>query len=206
MVVKSMVRMLVLSMAMLSGALLPGTGLHAHEIQPAIADVEVGETKVTLTIRMALESLAAGINLEGLSNTNDAPEAALYDLYRYMPPEEFEAALREAWPRIAQGFVIESGGRQVLPRIEMLAIPAVGNLEFPRDSVITLSADLPEGDAPVVLGWRASYGQIVIRQVGVGDASYEAFLTYGDLSAPIPRAVPEGGFVARLWRAVTGWF
>lgn len=194
--VKSMIRVTVLSMGLACGF-----AAKAHEIQPAIADVEVFDDRVEISLRMALESLVAGINLEGLDNANNAPEAALYDAFRYMPPEEFEAALREAWPRIAQGFVIESGGRYVLPGIEFVAIPAVGNIEFARDSVITLSANLPEGDAPVVIGWRPSYGILVLREVSDDDNAYEAFLTAGDLSDPLPRPGSGDGF----WNWLFGW-
>ena len=180
---RSLVRTIMLSMALALG----GTAA-AHEIRPAIADVEVTEERVELSVRVALESLVAGINLDGLDDTNDAPEAAIYDLYRAMEPADFEAALREAWPRIAQGFVIETGGERVFPEIVSVAIPAVGDVELPRDSILTLTTALPEGDDPVVLGWQASYGILVLRQVGGDEASYEAYLTSGDLSEPLPRA------------------
>ena len=130
-------------------ALALATIASAHEIRPAIADVAVGETRVEISIRVTLESMIAGINLDGLDDTNNAPEAALYDSFRAMEPAVLEAALRRAWPRIAQGIVIETAGQTVLPEIVSVAVPAVGDIELPRDSTLVLTAELPEGDDPV---------------------------------------------------------
>ncbi|MEM9320223.1 MAG: HupE/UreJ family protein [Pseudomonadota bacterium] len=168
-------------------ALLVGAQASAHEIRPAIGDVTVTDSAVELSVRMALESLVAGINLDGLDDTNNAPEAAIYDQLRGLDPAEFEAALREAWPRIAQGIVIETDGEQVIAEIVSVAVPAIGDPELPRDSVLVMRAELPEGTAPVIVGWQASYGTLVLRQVGGADDAYEAFLTSGDLSEPLPR-------------------
>lgn len=165
-----------------------GRATVAHEIRPAIADVAVTETSVEMSIRMTLESLVSGINLDGLDDTDNAPEAAIYDQFRAMEPADLEAALREAWPRISQGFVIETGGETVFPEIVSVAVPAVGNPELPRDSVLVLTAELPEGADPVTIGWQRNFGTLVLRQVGGGDDAYEAFLTAGDLSDPLPRS------------------
>ncbi len=180
---QSLARAVALSMALVLGSM-----ASAHEIRPSVADVEVDEAELRMSIRLTLESFVAGINLEGLENTNFSPEAALYDQFRAMTPAALEAAVRADWPRIVQGFVIESGDTRVVPEIVGMTIPAPGNLELPRDSTLILRADLPEGDAPVQIGWDASYGELVLRQVGGGEEAYEGFLTGGDLSEPLPRA------------------
>ncbi|MEM8880838.1 MAG: HupE/UreJ family protein [Pseudomonadota bacterium] len=184
-----------------------GQAGHAHEIRPAIADVEVTGTHVTISISMTLESLAAGINLDGLDNTNNAPETALYDRFRAMSPVAFEAAFRDAWPRISRGFVIETAGERIKPEIVSVAVPAVGNAELPRDSILVISAELPEGDDPVIVGWQASYGTLVLRQIGGGENAYEAFLTSGDLSDPLPRSeiAQESGLSVFLRYIVVGF-
>ncbi|MEM6390038.1 MAG: HupE/UreJ family protein [Pseudomonadota bacterium] len=159
----------------------------AHEITPAIADVEVGQERVTLSIRIALESLLSGINLAEVTDSNNAPEAALYDRFRVMSPAELDDAFRKAWPRISQGFVVRVGEAPVELEIDDLAIPAIGNEELVRSSVMTLSGALPEGDTPVMIGWQASYGALIVRQVGAGEDAYEAFLMAGNLSEPLAR-------------------
>lgn len=160
----------------------------AHEIRPTIADVEVGEDIVTLSMRVTLESLVAGIDLDAVENTNDAPEAVIYDRLRAMDPDALEAALRADWDRIAQGILIVVDGQTLAPDIASVEIPAVGDVELPRDSLLTVTAALPEGDAPVQLGLASGFGTFVPRQIGGGDDAYEGFLSGGELTPPLPRA------------------
>jgi hypothetical protein len=180
----NIVRGLLLSMA----ALLWAGPAAAHEIRPTIADVEVGEAEVTMTLRVTLESLVAGINLDDVDNTNDAPEAVIYDRLRTMEPAALEAALRADWGRISQGFIIEVDGTRLQPQIAAVAIPAVGNADLPRDSILTVSAALPDGTAPVQLGLARGFGTFVPRQIGGGEDAYEGFLDAGELTPPLPRA------------------
>ncbi|MEM7720797.1 MAG: HupE/UreJ family protein [Pseudomonadota bacterium] len=160
----------------------------AHEIRPTIAEVEVGEDHVTMTLRVTLEALVAGINVDAVDNTNNAPEAVIYDRLRELEPDALEAALRADWPRIARGFLIEVDGSPIAPDIAAVRIPAVGNTELPRDSILTVSAALPDGDAPVQVGLASGFGTFIPRQVGGGEDAYEGFLSSGQLTPPLPRA------------------
>ncbi|MEJ6390002.1 HupE/UreJ family protein [Gymnodinialimonas ulvae] len=164
---------------------LPAT---AHEIRPTIADIEVGETAVTLSLRVTLETLIAGIDLSAVENTNDAPEAAVYDRLRALDPDALEAALREAWPRISAGFILQSGGAALSPEIAAVQIPPVGNVELPRDSLLTVTAALPEGEAGVQIGLAPQFGTFIPRQIGGGEDAYEGFLDGGELTPELPRA------------------
>lgn len=158
----------------------------AHEVEPTVADVEVGGDSVTVRLRTALEPLIAGIDLSGLADTNEAPEAVAHDALRLLPPAELEAALREAWPDLRNGLRVTSAEQRLVPEIGTVDIPEIGDPELRRDSVVTLIAPLPEGDAPVVLGIAPELGALIVRQ-GDGEASYEAFLTGGALTEPMPR-------------------
>jgi hypothetical protein len=163
-------------------------GARSHEIRPTISDVEVGTDAVTMTLRITLETLLAGIDLATVEDTNDAPEAAMYDIFRAMPPDRLEAALRADWPRIARGFLIETEGQRLTPEIAAVDIPAVGDLDLPRDSILTVTADLPPGEAGVRLGLAPGYGTFVPRQIGGGEDAYEGFLTGGEMTPELPRA------------------
>ena len=98
-------RYVLMSMAM---ALAVGP-VQAHEIRPTIADVEVGQDVVILSLRIALEPLIAGIDLAAVDDTDNAPEAAIYDRLRALGPEALEAAFRDAWPRISRGLLLFRG-------------------------------------------------------------------------------------------------
>lgn len=197
MVALTMMRRVALSMALVF-TVLPAWG---HEIRPTIADVEVGQTEVTLSLRATLEALISGIDLSAVGNTDEAPEAVVYDRLRAMEPAELEAELRAAWDRIALGFLIEVDGERLTPDIIAVQIPGVGDPELPRDSLLTVGAQLPEGDAGVQVGLSAQYGTFVPRQIGGVDDAYEGFLDGGALTPVLSRPEPLG-FFQRLLRAV----
>lgn len=159
----------------------------AHEIRPAIADVTVGAAQVEMTIEMTLETLVSGIDLQGIENTNEAPQAQRYDAMRALPPAELEQALRDAWPRLQQDFILYAGETALVPEIADVTIPKAGDLSLPRDSTLRLTAALPDTDAAVTIGWTARNGPLVLRQIGGGDDAYAALLENGQISEPLPR-------------------
>lgn len=177
-------------------ALLNTDAARAHEVRPSVGDVTVGSNFVRLDLRVTLESMVAGINLNGLDDTNNSPLSGYYDQLRAQSPEMLEAAFKKAWPRIAAGIVIEVDGKKLPPQLEGVRIPEVGDTALPRDSTLIVTATLPQGDAPVVAGWSAAFGPLVLRQVGVGDEFYAGYLTNGALSDPLPR---------RGVATLTGW-
>lgn len=184
MMFRTFVRRLLLSMAIVFTSLTA----QAHEIRPTIGDIAVTETEVTMTLRLSIEALVAGIDLSAVGDTNDAPEAAIYDDLRALEPAALEEAFRAAWDRIAPGFLIEVDGERLTPEIQSIVIPAVGDLELPRDSILTIVAALPEGDAGVSVGLSPSFGTFIPRQVSGGADAYEGFLDGGELTPPLPRA------------------
>lgn len=167
-------------------------GSQAHEVRPAVADAEISATEALVQFRMTVEPVLAGMNLAGLENTNDSPLSGLYDQLRAQPGTALETQFRAAWPRLAAKFVITSDGVPLPAEIISLSVPDVGDVDLPRDSTLILRAALPEGDAPVQIGWDQSFGPLVLRQAGAGDDLYAAYLNGGEMSAPLPRqGVPE---------------
>lgn len=175
----------------------------AHEVQPSVADVEVGEDIVSMTLRTAVEPLVAGIDLSVYDDTDAAPQADENDALRALPPDALEDRLRAAWPAIADAIAVEVGDATARPALAAVAIPPVGDPEIRRDSTLTLTAPLPEGDAPVTIRWGAELGSLVVR-AGDAEAGYEAFLTDGAATAPLPR--PDRALGARLRRALGSIF
>lgn len=168
----------------------------AHEVRPAVADITVGADAVDLIIRFPVEPLIAGISLQGLEDTDDSPLSAQYDALRADDPATLEAALRAAWPQIGDGMTVQSGDARAPVEIVAVAVPEVGDVGLPRDTVLTLRAALPAGGADVRFGWDAAYGSIIVRQMGGGENAYSAILQNGDLSAPLPR---DGVAVEGAW-------
>lgn len=154
-----------------------------------MADVTVGADAVEIVLTMPLEPLIAGIDLSAVQDTNEAPEASEHDRLRALSAGGLDQAFRAAWPGIRQGFSIAAGDAPVTPAINALAIPETGDTSIPRDAVLTLTAELPGGDAPVTFGWAPEYGPIIVRELGP-DGTYTGFLTNGAVSEPLER---QGG-------------
>ena len=166
---------------------IPAVPAAAHEVEPAFAEIDVTADRVTIAMRTAVEPLISGMDLAGLGDTEDSPLAQRHDDLRQLPPDELRAALDAAWPRIADRIVLRAGEAD-LP-IDLIAanIPEIGDPELRRDSRLTLVADLPPGNAPVTFGLDAALGTVIVRQAR-GDDTYEAILTGGSTSDPLPRA------------------
>lgn len=176
----------------------------AHEVRPAVADVTVGESRIAMEIRLTGEPMVAGIDLEGLADTNDAPEVEAHDALRALPEEAFAEEFRKAWPRLQGGVIVDVGGVRVPLTLEAVEVWPAPNLELPRDMAIVLTGDLPAGSAPAQVGWVAAYGPIIVRQEGVGDDGYANFLDGGGLSEPLPRTKEQSGLLKGLKRFFGG--
>ena len=177
-----------LSSLLLALAFAAGT-VRAHEVQPAIADLTLTQDRADLRIELILEAPLAGINLDGLADTNEAEEAGEYDRLRALSPNELEAALRAAWPGISSQFNLMAGETRLTPDLGKVEIGPVGDVELGRPSTIEVGADLPADGTPVTIGWDSALGGLVIREVVPdGAEGYTAFLRSGAISDPIPRS------------------
>ncbi|EPX77487.1 HupE/UreJ family protein [Litoreibacter arenae] len=160
----------------------------AHEIRPAIADVALSDDRIEMTIRLTAEPLVAGIDLEGLQDTNESPEAEQYDALRALPPAELATRLRETWPDIADSLTVFAGDTPVSLDLMDVSVAEQPNLELPRDTTVTLSGALPADGSDIRAGWQAANGPIIIRQAEGGEDAYAGYLEGGALSEPLPRA------------------
>ena len=170
----------------LVSTLLLVTVARAHEVQPTIADLTIGSSNVEVILDWVLEAPIAGLDLEGVEDTNAAEGAEDYDALRTLDSAALETAFREAWPSISQGLSLRAGDDALPFEISGLTIPEVGNVELARNSQVILSAPLPEGDSPIVMSWTSEYGPLVVRQQGI-ENGYTAYLIAGGETDPIPR-------------------
>jgi hypothetical protein len=175
---------LVLSMAVSFG-ITPSA--KAHEVRPAVTDVTISDTTVEIILRAPIEPIIAGMDLAGLEDTNLSPLADRYDALRAEGPAELEAALRAAWPGIASRITLMAGNTRLEPELTGVTIPEVGDITLPRDSELRITAALPADGSPVQVGWDASFGSVVVRQMGGGADAYTAILSGGELSTALPR-------------------
>lgn len=168
----------------------------AHEVLPAIADMTEVDGRLVFEVEANLESFVSEIDLATVTNTNEADGADRYDMLRALPPEALEAEFRDFWPNMARRITIEAGGAVLVPELDALAIPEVGDVELVRPSTMTFSVALPVNAETVTVGWDRAFGALVLRQMGV-EEPYDGYLEPGQASDPITLA---GGDQAGPWQ------
>lgn len=156
----------------------------AHEVVPAIADLEQDGRTLMMSIRLPLEGFVTGMDFSSITNTNEAPDVARYDMLRAMPPAAFAEEVRAFWPEFASGFALKAEGARLEPELTAVQVIPNDDLDFARDSVVSFSAELPAGAESVTFFWPRVYGDIVIRQQGV-EAPFTGMVEGGTESPPI---------------------
>lgn len=124
----------------------------AHEVLPTIGDVEVVGDALTFRLEGNFESIVAGIDLEGLDNTEAAPEAVIYDSLRALGPEAFGQRLLQHWPEISQKIEVVIDGTLSPLTLTGIDVPPAGNVEIARLSVLSFSTPLPEAAEALQFG------------------------------------------------------
>ncbi len=159
----------------------------AHEIRPAIADINLTTDRAEIEIRLSLEPIIAGIDLSEVQDTNASPLADRYDALRAENPEALADDFRGLWPTIAEDIRLFAGDGRVAMTLQDVTVIPEPDLELPRDARVVLAASLPEDGSPVTLGWDAAFGPLVVRQGAEEEDGYSGYLTEGADSEPMPR-------------------
>ncbi len=165
----------------------------AHEVRPAVADLKIGSKSIEISIRMSVEAFVARIDLSRFTDTNQSPKAAAHDALRALAPLALEQRLREDWPELNRSLTVKSGPQRLELQLGDAAIPAIGNQDVARDSILRFSANLPQSNnQPITFGWDKQNGPLIVRQIGVEEGGYTGYLKDGALTPPIPRAGSAG--------------
>ena len=166
----------------------------AHEIRPAVMDLDLGE-RAEMTLSLNAEALLAGVDLSLHEDTDDAPEAAAYDALRALPDEALAERLRERG--VAGALLTEGLGGLELLAVEVIAEP---DAELPRDTLVTLAAPVA---GAVRIGPAPAFGSLILRQED--ETAFAGLLGPGELSPALEAGSAEG-FGATLLRYTLSGF
>lgn len=157
----------------------------AHTVRPAVVTVNVQEQgEVSVRIRVSAELLLARIGPE-YADTNDAPNAAEYDALRALDSEALQAEFAGFVPEFLSAARLESGGDAVALEFAGIDVPPLGDIEFARDSEITLSGTVADVTKPLSWIWPREYGSYAVRFVGDDPAqTYSVWLQPGESHDP----------------------
>ncbi|HCI06514.1 MAG: HupE/UreJ family protein [Rhodobacteraceae bacterium] len=186
-----------MSSLLVSGA----TFVSAHETVPTIADLEVVEGHLTFSMRVNVEAFLAGINLDEVTDTDEADEAESYDALRALNAEEIEGRLSG----LINGFnatpLVAVDGQAVALTISNFEMTVMPDLEQPRISTLALSAVVPASAGEVIINWPTGRGALVLRQQGV-EAPFTGYVDPGTSS---PSILIAGGGEATAWETFTAY-
>ena len=166
---------------------LAGSLAHAHEIRPAIVDLQILDNATfKIEIRLNLEAIIAEIGPEH-NDTSESKNAQRYQRLRAMPANELRKAFHRFESRLVEGISLQSNLGRLYPRFIDIEIPAVGDLELARDSTVVLGGEIPAGAEKLTWGWNESFGANALRVSSPSKADlYTVYLQRGDISASIP--------------------
>ncbi|EAQ03619.1 membrane protein, putative [Pseudooceanicola batsensis HTCC2597] len=174
--------------------LLVAPAASAHEVLPTIIQLSTAEGSARLELRMNAEAFVAGIDLDGLEDTNASSRSDRYDRLRALAPAALAARIEADWPRIGDGIVLRADDVPVPLTLSEVEVSEIGDVELARPSRIVLDGPLPETARTMQLAWPDGFGTLALRQTGV-EEGYAAYLEGGETSDAIPiggGAAPSG--------------
>ncbi len=183
----------------MSSICLSAPAVNAHGVIPAIADVEVTDGQVEMRLELDVEAILAGIDLDGVRDTDEVTEGTSYEQFRAMDAAQLEQAIRDDQDTILNGIsVLQADAKVTLALSDIVTEPA-GDTERRRTTTLTLVGDVPPGADQMQVGWLKEFGTLVVRQIGVPDP-YSVHLEGGALSDPfaIAGGYQQTGFEAFL--------
>ncbi|MFS4583302.1 HupE/UreJ family protein [Phaeobacter sp. C3_T13_0] len=156
----------------------------AHEVTPTIADFEITEGQLNIDLRINAEAFVAGIDLDGMVDTDTADQAQDYDDLRALGPNELGPMVRVFAEDWLQTLGVEARG-DVAMEVMAIEIPEPGDITLPRSTILRLSGAVSPSARGLKLGWPKGSGGVVLRQNGV-EGPYTGYLQGGETTPTIP--------------------
>ncbi|MEP5630698.1 MAG: HupE/UreJ family protein [Tateyamaria sp.] len=169
----------------------------AHEVVPAIADVSVNDGVVRIEIDVNVEAQLSGIDLDAISDTDEAENASDYDDLRALPADDIAARVADLVATWNAAPLAASGEAPVLLTLDSVIVPDVADGELPRISELVMTGSLASGASEIEVTWPAGAGNLLLRQQGV-EEPFTGLIPGGATSGVI---AVDGGNAATLLQA-----
>lgn len=157
------------------------TTSQAHEVLPAIADIEVVDDQIRLQIELNAEAILADLDLDGVTDTDAATAGTSYDGLRQLSGADLTASIQQDSAKLTQHINVLSGEAAVNLTLTTITVPDIGDVEVTRVTTLVLMGDLAEGAQTLQVGWPKEFGVLILRQIGVPEP-YSGYLEGGALS------------------------
>ena len=144
---------------------------YADVVKPALIEISTNtKGQVDIEIRASIEALLTGINGR-YKNTKDAPNAEQYDVLRKLQSEPLTLKFHQFTPLFLQKIILKDSNNHKIPlTIKSVTIPEVGYTKVPRNSLITLTAQLDRATQTLQWYYPLKFGDNAVRLRQVNEA------------------------------------
>lgn len=142
----------------------------ADVVKPALTEINVfADGRVLIEVRTSLEALLTGIDGR-YRNTQDAPNADLYDTFRKQPSEKLDQSFQVFHSSFVEDVELSVDGQPVLLKIESIDIPEPGYTKVPRTSIIRLAGRISGNNKSLQWYYPARFGDHAVRVKQIDEA------------------------------------
>ena len=159
--------------------------VNSHEIKPAIVDLIIADGQASIDFKINAEQILAGVDASQYQDTNDAPQAELYDQFREKNEDELKQDIQQNW-NLFQDQVTISGLEESSLNLVDLMIDQDVNPEYPRDT--NLKTEVPLNQNQFTIQFATELGPVVIRQfedISKENMIFSTYLQPGEISAEL---------------------
>ncbi|PJK29808.1 HupE/UreJ family protein [Minwuia thermotolerans] len=176
-----------------------GAAAGAHEIKPSVVEVVLGaDGRFQIDMEMNAEAMLAEIG-PGYDDTNDSPNAEIYDRYRAMNEAELTEAFRADAQRVMDDFALRFDGRVVVPELVSVEPQPAEDISVTRVTRIAAAGPIPPGSERFTWSYPEAYGPIALKMKREGDSEFRTWwLSDGttEQSLPLEGLAPQRTAVA----------
>ena len=138
------------------------TPAYSHEIKPAIVDLIISDGIASIDFKINAEQVLANVDASIYQDTNDSPQAELYDQFRAKSEEDLKNDIQQNWNLFQEQISLK--GINESSRLDLIDISTdpVVNIELPRDT--NLSTQIALNENSFTVQFKNTFGPVVIRQ------------------------------------------
>ena len=158
---------------------------NSHEIKPAIVDLIIADGQASIDFKINAEQILSGVDASQYQDTNDAPQAELYDQYREKNEEKLKQDIQQNWNLFQDQITINGLEGSSLNLIDLMIDQDV-NPEYPRDTNLKTEAPLNQNE--ITIQFATELGPVVIRQfedISKENMIFSTYLQPGEISAEL---------------------
>jgi hypothetical protein len=159
--------------------------INSHEIKPAIVDLIIADGQASIDFKINAEQILSGVDASQYQDTNDAPQAELYDQFRKKNEEELKQDIQQNWNLFQDQITINGLEGSSLSLVDLMIDQDV-NPEYPRDTNLKTEAPLNQNE--ITIQFATELGPVVIRQfedISKENMIFSTYLQPGEISAEL---------------------